>query len=561
MKAGLEDANLEVKVASDSRSFPGVRASNLDDGHISTTEICSSPSSGARDSKWQDQELFTTPTLKSPDITSGTDTAAGEADSSVSKPAKDPILTASHVRSSPVKERSTPTVADVSCHVKEEGVAGATIKKSKLRSSASNKKAVKSNAAEHPSLTPDLAVYLEPLIKLEGVASKIKSIKTWHDEWTLHCNITKIAEGSFGSVFRMSDKEDLQEATIGKLIPLRPKTGKGSRNTGFTYPTDAVNEIRLLETMSQVPGFVEFRGAEVLVGALPRCLKQEYLTYKATCKSKKGSFCETVYPKNQMWLFIEMGDAGTELEDELSPESETKTLAEGDEYGQGSVSLQDVRDIFWGVAEALANGEEAQEFEHRDLHFSNICIQRKPDIVDGGFSLIPLRANIEVTLIDYSLSRATLQDGQILCNDMNDEEIFQGEDDLQFDVYRWMREKMHGQDLQSKNWEAFVPMTNVLWLYHLLEKLMLRIVRPREHADAKALWGSLNDLKAQIHPKSKRRRCFISAADVVSYAQASCASMERLKQHDDKVAFDTFSKPESSAVIDLSARFESVRIR
>ena len=536
--------------------------SSLDDGHDSTTKVHTSLSEKAPDSYFQGGEMPTLPMRSNLVPTSKPDRARSEVDSSMSVLSKSSPITLNHVSITESSDKTISTISTMpSCKFEDgKAIEGKEFKSRNLRSSALVKKATKTYSVEKTLITKEMSTYLEPLLTLEGVSSDIRNIKSWYDEWMLHCNVTKIAEGSFGSVFRLSDKEGVQEATIGKLMPLRPKTGKGSRKAEFIQIIDVVGEVRLLETMSEVPGFVEFRSAEILIGALPKSLKQEYLTYKARCKTKKGSFCETVYPKNQMWVFVEMGDAGTELEDALLAEFEENSVSREDELGPGIISIQDVRDVFWGVADALANGEELQEFEHRDLHFSNICIKRQPVRVDSGYLLVPSNANIEVTLIDYTLSRATIQDGNAVCNGMTDEEIFLGEDDLQFDVYRWMREEMPGQDLHSKDWKAFVPMTNVLWLYHLLVKLMLQTTRPHQNGAERALWESLNDLKDQIHPKNKRSGHLVSATDVVSFARKDGVRRKGPKDNEDRSIMDEFSADESSIENDLSARFLGVHI-
>lgn len=533
-----------------------------DDNNGSAAKTKKSFSKGAQASHLQDEQQGTLAIQNKAVSESSNDQTSSETDPLVLKTINNWVSTAENVSVSTIKEASICTVPSTSsCCLENESIVGPKEHGSrKLRSTAPDKKMNRMNASEQSPLNRDMCTYLEPLTKLEGVTSDIKNIESWYHEWTLHCNVTKIAEGSFGSVFKLSDKGGLQEATIGKLMPLRPKTGKGSRKAGYTHVKDAASEIRLLEIMSQVPGFVEFRSAEVLIGGLPKPLKREYRTYKAKCKSKKMSFCETQYPENQMWVFIEMGNAGTELEDALLPVSEDNMILERDEHGQWMIRIQDARDIFWGVTEALANGEEVQEFEHRDLHFSNICIQRKPVREDNGYLLIPSNANIEVTLIDYTLSRATLQNGLVICNSMTDEEVFSGEDDLQFDVYRWMREEMPGQELHSKEWEAFVPRTNVLWLYHLLEKLMLQTTRPDQQGDERVLWESLNELKAQINPSNKQSRPFLSATDVVNYAREGRTSVDESRHDVDQK--DSNYPPEYERLIDddLSARFLHVRI-
>ena len=394
--------------------------------------------------------------------------------------------------------------------------------------------------------------HLSPLTGLEGVCSTVKAIGQWYSDWTRLCTLTKIAEGSYGSVFRLSDKQRRQEATIGKLMPLKPKAGKGSRTAGnSTLVADAATEVRLLELMSHVAGFVEFRSAEVLVGALPEGLKKEYRVYDRDRRKRsnsgggggvddgggsEGSGCQMMFPETQAWVFIEMGDAGTELEDALlcsaaaSQEKNNNKLVRMNALGHAVLGLQEARDIFWGVAETLASGEEAQEFEHRDLHFSNICVKEKAQKMDCGYGLAPAHTNWEVTLIDYTLSRATLVDGSVVCNRMADGWLFEGENDLQFDVYRWMRDAMPGDDgskkmkqkkNKDKNWERYCPRTNVFWLYHLLEKLLLQTPRPGQgwRPEERELWECLELLRRDLDPNGKPRSKLCSAADVLDYAR------------------------------------------
>jgi serine/threonine-protein kinase haspin len=83
--------------------------------------------------------------------------------------------------------------------------------------------------------------------------------------------------------------------------------------------------------------------------------------------------------------------------------------------------------------------------QHRDLHENNICVIQKKKVthinpkkhgsLKFGFS------GIELTIIDYGLSRAKLNSGEIAFNDLEqDLELFQGpesgEHKMQFDTYR-----------------------------------------------------------------------------------------------------------------------------
>ncbi|KAI4147455.1 MAG: hypothetical protein LQ340_005542 [Diploschistes diacapsis] len=130
----------------------------------------------------------------------------------------------------------------------------------------------------------------------------------------------------------------------------------------------------------------------------------------------------------------------------------------------------------------MAKAEVWCGFEHRDLHLGNVCARdtRRGDDGDGedlGLvgeeEVVELglnRTGVEVTIIDYSLSRAAPAGGteEVLFYDfVKDKQLLQGEGDLQYDVYRYMAAAV-GQTPASD----FVPGTNVLWLWFVLRKLL-----------------------------------------------------------------------------------------
>uniref|UniRef100_A0A8D8W1I5 non-specific serine/threonine protein kinase n=1 Tax=Cacopsylla melanoneura TaxID=428564 RepID=A0A8D8W1I5_9HEMI len=47
-----------------------------------------------------------------------------------------------------------------------------------------------------------------------------------------------------------------------------------------------------------------------------------------------------------------------------------------------------------------------------------------------------------------------------------DEELFQGEGDYQFEMYRMMRSQC------GNNWQNFTPKNNVVWIHYLTEKAL-----------------------------------------------------------------------------------------
>ena len=72
---------------------------------------------------------------------------------------------------------------------------------------------------------------------------------------------------------------------------------------------------------------------------------------------------------------------------------------------------------------------------------------------------------IKVCIIDFALSRFEC-DQTLVYNDLEqDEDIFGGEGDIQYDIYRMM------QDHVEKDWSKFCPKTNVFWIYFLIKKL------------------------------------------------------------------------------------------
>lgn len=104
---------------------------------------------------------------------------------------------------------------------------------------------------------------------------------------------------------------------------------------------------------------------------------------------------------------------------------------------------------------------------------------------------LPSLPSICATLIDFTLSRCALSTNRIAADLFSDECIFQGEGDLQFEVYRWMREVV---EREGGEWEGRHARTNVLvrceppssadsgvegtdstraqWLYYLVHKLL-----------------------------------------------------------------------------------------
>lgn len=272
--------------------------------------------------------------------------------------------------------------------------------------------------------------YMNPLTAISDVESVMQHFNQWAETMEKLLDIVMVGDGSYANVFRLSSKSSPHDYSIAKLIPLRSRRGPGSRSPDLTTVENAANEIRMLAKMSGVKGFTDFKRAMLLRGQLP-------ISFRNACKAfdqkllEKKSMTESGrrtrrinYPKQQVWLFVEMGDAGEELENILLKGLRNRQLKYSGKSGAAHLKVQQARDIFFSTVEALALGEREARFEHRDLHLSNVCLQplerdASAGDLDDDWQLVPRLSGFAVTLIDYTLSRADINNG-IVFNPMDD---------------------------------------------------------------------------------------------------------------------------------------------
>ncbi|KAG5728490.1 Serine/threonine-protein kinase haspin [Termitomyces sp. T112] len=285
----------------------------------------------------------------------------------------------------------------------------------------------------------------------------------------------KIGEASYSEVFGIGD-------VVLKVIPLRnesdegtpPASAKDMNEDDVPAPTDAkdvLKEIIVTEAMGQVcAGFVKLLKTYVVRGKYPEVLLRLWDEYHAS----KGS--ESVRPDkffvSQVYAIIVLPNGG--------PDLEAYKFLHPNKMGWRQASS-----IFWQVAKSLAHAEQLVSFEHRDLHLGQILVKDLPVA-----EVLPLQAwnqnvqpnskpsrvymddpvhGVRATLIDLGLSRMDAGDGdggEMIHWTPFEDELFMGEGDYQFDVYRMMKEHNQG------TWEEFKPLTNVMWLHYLVVKLM-----------------------------------------------------------------------------------------
>ncbi|PPQ64615.1 hypothetical protein CVT24_008352 [Panaeolus cyanescens] len=282
----------------------------------------------------------------------------------------------------------------------------------------------------------------------------------------------KIGEASYSEVFGIGD-------VVLKVIPLRDETVSDTIDDGMSYdgpaPSDVKDvrkEIIVTRAMGEVYGrFVKLLKAYVVKGRYPEVLLQLWDEYN----ERKGS--ENVRPDtfkvSQLYAIIVLPNGG--------PDLEAYTFQNAAKQG-----WRQACSLFWQVTKALAHAEHLVSFEHRDLHVGQILVKDLP-IQNASNILKPHSTNqrgrpkairvymddashgIEATVIDLGLSRMDAGDGHggdpIHWTPI-DQEVFEGEGDYQFDIYRMMR------DMTNSDWQGFHPITNVLWLHYLLLKLL-----------------------------------------------------------------------------------------
>ncbi|KAE8146675.1 hypothetical protein BDV25DRAFT_162025 [Aspergillus avenaceus] len=344
--------------------------------------------------------------------------------------------------------------------------------------------------------------YVRPILNeaLSPIAAqRVQKFGSWAARAGNLLEIVKIAEGSYGEVYKLRLREELCKKEMSKsklarlkaygdnvfkVVPLRAQSGPGSKK--FTSVDEIVSEVKMLKYLDPIPGFARFREIHVVQGRFPESFQKAWDHYKKTkddCLNPNPS-SKRAYPDSQLWAIIEMDDAGCELE-----------------KFSWSSTFQ-IYDIFWGVAMALARAEEYALFEHRDLHLGNVCIRstRPNGCMDPPTELEVMRqpstsgfglSTLETTIIDYSLSRAELHLEEtndvveVASSDLDKKQIFDAigrdEDEAMLrDTYRYMRATLyHGNPVQTEKspdipgiWAEYAPRTNLVWLLFLLKSLL-----------------------------------------------------------------------------------------
>ena len=182
-------------------------------------------------------------------------------------------------------------------------------------------------------------------------------ILTWTDLCPPGDRIEKIAEASYAEVYRITNAHGTSIIKAVRLeSPIKPQT-KAQIRSGLVdeqphAEADMHGELRISDWLADIPGFVVYKEQYVVQGRAPKALLETHQAFHKREKRKDPDRLQwypspSRYLDETRFLVVELGDAGTALEDfELTDVSQ-------------------VWDVFLHTALALARAEDLVEFEVR----------------------------------------------------------------------------------------------------------------------------------------------------------------------------------------------------
>lgn len=180
-------------------------------------------------------------------------------------------------------------------------------------------------------------------------------ILTWDDVCPPGDRIVKIAEASYAEVYRVTNERGTSIIKVIRLdSPIKAKT-KAQVNAGLVdeephAEADVDGELQISEWLADIPGFVVYKERYIVQGKASRQLLETHQAFQKRMKRQDPGRAQfypspSRYLDGTKFLVVELGDAGTALEDwELADESQ-------------------LWDIFFLEAIALARAEDLAMFE------------------------------------------------------------------------------------------------------------------------------------------------------------------------------------------------------
>lgn len=170
-------------------------------------------------------------------------------------------------------------------------------------------------------------IYTEYASSLLSLSSRpLERFADWSDELSSHFAITKIAEASFGEVYRLSllrphPALDRADESVLKIIALksppstRKKMSKAARKRleMMSDPEDVASEVRLMQRMTSIPGYTMFRECCLLQGRPGESFVSAWRNWNEVQKGKGKETSvfpdpgkKASYNDNQLWAVVEM---------------------------------------------------------------------------------------------------------------------------------------------------------------------------------------------------------------------------------------------------------------
>lgn len=236
----------------------------------------------------------------------------------------------------------------------------------------------------------------------EEVLDFSQFVEEYRQLWEMH----KLGEASYSEVYAALHMQTKQSVVL-KVMPF------GKKDAEQALIKDISSELKISKTMMNFSGFVEVVGAHVVKGRYPKYLLTlwDQFAELKECENQRPDF----YDEDQMYCVVVLQNGGTDLE-----HFKLKTWREA-------------ATVFWRVAKSIAVAEEAVEFEHRDLHWGNIVLDRKKSDVSDMIEKLRLQdtneryaVNIRVKIIDYTLSRANCGGEGVVFSNMDDPALYSG---------------------------------------------------------------------------------------------------------------------------------------
>ncbi|XP_025331838.1 serine/threonine-protein kinase haspin [Canis lupus baileyi] len=303
----------------------------------------------------------------------------------------------------------------------------------------------------------------------------------------------KIGEGVFGEVFQTI----VNHTPVAlKIIAIEgPDLVNGAHQKTFEEILPEIiisKELSLLsdEVYNRTEGFIGLNSVHCVQGSYPPLLLRAWDHYNST----KGSANDRpdFFEENQLFIVLEFEFGGTELE-----QMRTKLS-----------SMATAKSILHQITASLAVAEASLHFEHRDLHWGNVLLKKTSVkelryTLNGKTSTIPTHG-LQVNIIDYTLSRLERDGIVVFCDISMDEDLFTGEGDYQFEIYRLMRKE------NNNCWGEYHPYNNVLWLHYLTDKILKQMT-----FKIKCNTPAMKQMKRKIQHFYRTMLNFSSATDLL----------------------------------------------